>query len=287
MTSSVPGVGDKYQTHVQRVSGEMLLRLREDGREYRNQPFTEGLPGSMRKHVAHAFKVPSLTLELPFDKTLQTNFFVTDGEIGGVYAGMRLAALTLIDWATGPPHVALVEIKRGEAVKYRGRLLPTSPTARELTVEVDEKFTETGDYQVKIQFNRPRHAVGKGDSTPPDPGVFWGSFDNPETEAVVKGDGWMKTVWRNDTWFGIMKFEEEDLDVPVVGLPGGGLGKLGRAVKYRLSVSLSDTFGNKLDGDPETVVKWDGQWVQYEDEAHSAADELGGKDWNHSFGGGQ
>lgn len=294
VTNNVPGAKPKYDTHVGRVSGEMQARMAAAGIVGRQADVSPGLPGSLRMHVAHAFQVPSMSLELPFrDKNLQTNFFVKDDEIDKIYQGMRLGALSLIDWATGPPYVSRVKIKLGDTEMYSAHVQSAGATQRTLIVDHDQKFTQPGQYKVEIQFNRPLHGIGKGAEAPPDPAVKWGSWDNPEKKPVVKLDGWGKTVWQNDTWSGTMDVDEDDLKTPppppappLPGGPGPVTGTVNAPV-FRLSIHVSDPFGNKLDGNPETVVQWNGQWVHYEDENQDATNELGGKDWNHKFGGGE
>lgn len=251
---------------------------------------------------------PAYTLELPPTPPPPQpgrevkGFVPPENIIAPTAKGNIPGAKTLVDFAIGPPYLRKVIIwmddngngKLTDAKKrYQGEW-ETKDQTRELKKSFTDRWVTAGTARFLLVFDRPMKQVGPdgkpveidGKTPAKDPKVVFKQMDREKAEehtvkSPASGSGWLgkkfdaKTgevgydLYQFDTWQG------------EITIPAGQSDKYD-AKKVQLIVDAMDLLGDRLDGDPKTILDWNKGWVKYE-ASPGGQDGEGGSDKNHVF----
>ena len=201
------------------------------------------------------------------------DFTVPESQITVVNQENWAGALGLLHWASGPPILEAVKAYSpgpdGNFTKlvYSARWASSSDGSGRRQMIVDARFPgiDPGRLQVRLQFSRPMN--------PGVPPLATLGRDSRLSEvtlgSIFENEGWQKTVYANDTWVG-----------ETVLIDDGNV-----TSSWQLAVSITDPFGLKLDGRPNTIAGYTAgmsHWANYED-GNGDGNE-GGADTRHFLG---
>ena len=248
-----------------------------------------------------ARKPPSFTFELSPRRRTANGFILPNNRVAGVTNENLPAARLLIDFAIGPAYLKKViiwvddendgKIDTAKEIRYQGEWSGKGP--RKLTVGTRE-WVKAGTIKFLLVFSEPMK-IPKADGSPveldattaaKDPTVKFKQKEkeNAKEHTVTKAGGWLKektqtaegkitpgfAEYQFDTWegtFTIPQGQSADFD----------------AAKVQLTVEAKDLLENELDGNPETVLDFNEQWILFEDGEDETSKNSGGVDNAHIF----
>ncbi|PYT04678.1 MAG: hypothetical protein DMF60_14535 [Acidobacteria bacterium] len=202
------------------------------------------------------------------------NFSVSESDIPMVNRETWAGALSVLNWASGPPILESIKAYTSGSDGTLSKLVysarwsasPEDP-AKQRQLVIDTRFAgiAPGRIKVRLQFSRPmntslapRATLGRD-----------GRLDEVAFSAINQDEGWQKSVYSADTWVGeTVLIEDGNLTSP-----------------WRLAVSAADPAGFLLDAVPATTATYRAgasHWDNYEDS--SAAGNDGGADIQHVIG---
>jgi hypothetical protein len=199
------------------------------------------------------------------------DFSVPESEIPAVNQENWAGALTVLNWASGPPILQSIKAYTPGFDGTFSNLVysahwseSTEAPGKQRQLVIDTRFAgiAPGRVKVSLQFSRPmntslspRATLGRDDR-----------LDEVAFSAINEFEGWQKSVYADDTWVGeTVLIADDNLTSP-----------------WKLAVSATDPDGFLLDAAPATTATYTAgasHWDNYEDSSGTGND--GGIDTQH------